>query len=105
MSDYLASLDRLEEACAADRIEFILPAHGYVLGNVYGDPRDAADVIRRLRAHRLQREAKILAVMRALPEGTMQEWLEQAYDDVPPRMWPVAMRSLTAHVERLREMI
>jgi recombination protein RecT len=105
MSDYLASLDRLEEACAADRIEFILPAHGYVLGNVYGDPHDAADVIRRLRAHRLQREAKILAVMRALPEGTMQEWLEQAYDDVPPRMWPVAMRSLTAHVERLREMI
>jgi recombination protein RecT len=43
--------------------------------------------------------------MRSLPEGTMQEWLAQAYDDVPPRMWPVAMRSLTAHVERLRELM
>jgi recombination protein RecT len=25
-----------------------------------------------------------------------------AYDDVPPRLWPVAMRSLLAHVERIR---
>lgn len=105
MSDYLASLDRLEAACATDRIEFILPAHGYVLGNVFGDAHDATDVIRRLRLHRLQREAKILAVMRSLPEGTMQDWLAQAYDDVPSRMWPVAMRSLTAHVERLRELM
>jgi len=105
MGDYLASLDRLESACASDAIEFILPAHGYVLGNVFGEPHDAADVIRRLRAHRLQREAKILGVMRSLPEGTMQEWVERAYDDVPSRMWPVAMRSLTAHVERLRELM
>lgn len=105
MSDYLASLDRLEAACTGGGIEFILPAHGHVLGNGLGEPFDAADVIRRLRAHRLQREAKILAVMRALPEGTMQDWLERAYDDVPPRLWPVAMRSLTAHVERIREML
>jgi len=62
-------------------------------------------VIQRLKKHRLQREAKILGVMRALPEGSMQEWVERAYDDVPPRLWPVAMRSLTAHVERLREMV
>ncbi|MFO1319035.1 MAG: MBL fold metallo-hydrolase [Burkholderiales bacterium] len=105
MSDYLASLDRLEAACTSGRIEFILPAHGHVLGNVFGDPHDATDVIRRLRAHRLRREAKILAVMRALPDGTMQAWLERAYDDVPPRMWPVAMRSLAAHVERIREIV
>jgi glyoxylase-like metal-dependent hydrolase (beta-lactamase superfamily II) len=59
MSDYLSSLDRLEAACVADRVEFILPAHGYVLGNVHGDAHDAEDVIRRLRAHRLKREAKI----------------------------------------------
>lgn len=103
MSDYLDSLDRLLDACARDRIEFVLPAHGYVLGNTFGDPHDAADVIRRLHAHRLNREAKILGVMRALPDGTMQDWVERAYDDVPPRMWPVAMRSLLAHVERIRE--
>ena len=105
MSDYLDSLDRLLEVCASYRIEFILPAHGYVLGNIDGGAYDAADVIRRLKAHRLQREAKILAVMRALPEGSMQDWVERAYDDVPARMWPIAMRSLTAHVERIREMM
>ncbi|MGA0619640.1 hypothetical protein ACO2WT_10065 [Ligilactobacillus salivarius] len=26
-----------------------------------------------------------------------------AYADVPSRMWPVAARSLAAHVERIRE--
>ena len=105
MSDYLESLDKLLKACAQDSIEFILPAHGYVLGNVEPGHHDAADVIQRLKNHRLQREAKILGVMRALPEGSMQDWVERAYDDVPPRLWPVAMRSLTAHVERLRELV
>ena len=105
MSDYLASLDKLLDACASDQIEFILPAHGYVLGNEFGSAYDAADVIRRLKGHRLQREAKILGVMRALPHGSMQDWVERAYDDVPPRLWPVAMRSLTAHVERLKEIM
>ena len=105
MSDYLDSLDKLLAACASGGIEFILPAHGYVLGNEAGNAYDAADVIRRLKGHRLQREAKILGVMRALPHGSMQDWVERAYDDVPPRLWPVAMRSLTAHVERLKEMM
>jgi recombination protein RecT len=105
MSDYLASLDKLLAACASDGIEFILPAHGYVLGNLDGGAYDAADVIRRLKGHRLQREAKILGVMQALPHGSMQDWVERAYDDVPPRLWPVAMRSLTAHVERIKEIM
>ena len=103
MGDYIRSLDALIAACTEYQIEFILPAHGYVLGNLDGGPYDAADVIRRLKAHRLQREAKILRVMQAAPQGSMQEWVEKAYDDVPPRLWPVAMRSLTAHVERIRE--
>jgi recombination protein RecT len=104
MSDYLDSLDKLSDACKRDGIEFILPAHGHVLGNLNGGLHDAADVIARLKKHRLQREAKILGVMQRLPEGSMQDWLKQAYDDVPERLWPVAMRSLTAHVERLRSL-
>ncbi len=95
MTAYLDSLDRLHAACEEHRIEFILPAHGYVLGQ-------AADAIRRLKAHRLQREARVIAAMRSQPEGTLEEWVEAAYADVPPRMWPVAARSLLAHVERLR---
>jgi glyoxylase-like metal-dependent hydrolase (beta-lactamase superfamily II)/8-oxo-dGTP pyrophosphatase MutT (NUDIX family) len=104
MGDYIRSLDALLAACESDRIEFILPAHGHVLGNLDGGPYDAADVIRRLKAHRLQREAKIMRVMQNWPQGSMQDWVERAYDDVPPRLWPVAMRSLTAHVERIREL-
>jgi recombination protein RecT len=95
MADYLDSLDRLDAVCAEHGVEFILPAHGYVLG-------DARGAIAKLKAHRLAREAKVLAAMQALPQGSMDDWVRHAYDDVPPRMWPVAQRSLLAHVERIR---
>ena len=39
--------------------------------------------------------------MRAKPQGSMEDWVALAYDDVPPRMWPVAQRSLLAHVQRI----
>lgn len=95
MTQYLDSLDRLAAACAAHGIEFILPAHGHVLGS-------AAQAIARLKAHRLQREAKVIAAMRARPEGGVEDWVALAYDDVPPKVWPMARRSLLAHVERIR---
>jgi recombination protein RecT len=102
MNDYLNSLDKLLAACEQDRIDFILPAHGYVLGNLWNEPHDARACISHLKAHRLKREAKILKVMQQHPEGSMDDWVQLAYDDVPPRLWPVAMRSLLAHVERIR---
>jgi recombination protein RecT len=37
-----------------------------------------------------------------LPHGSMQDWLPLAYDDVPQGLWPVAMRSLQAHVDHLQ---
>ena len=99
MADYLDSLDRLDALCARHGVDFILPAHGYVLG---GPIHGARNAIARLKAHRLAREAKVLAAMQAQPDGSLQDWVQSAYDDVPPRMWPVAQRSLLAHVERLR---
>ena len=42
--------------------------------------------------------------MQALPQGSMEDWVRHAYDDVPQRMWPVAQRSLLAHVERIRSL-
>ncbi|WP_416547497.1 MBL fold metallo-hydrolase [Limnohabitans sp. DCL3] len=96
MGDYLDSLDKLACACEAGNIEFILPAHGHVLGF-------AQQAITHLKAHRLKREAKIAAAMQAQPQGSLQEWVEKAYDDVPPRLWPVAARSLQAHVDHIRE--
>ena len=95
MADYIDSLDLLSAACARYQIEFILPAHGYVLGH-------APQAIAQLRAHRMKREAKVQAAMLALPDGSLEDWVSLAYDDVPPRMWPIAKRSLIAHVERIR---
>jgi len=94
MADYLDSLDALTQACTEHGVQFILPAHGHVMDNALG-------AIAHLKAHRLQREAKIAAVMQANPQGGLDEWLPLAYDDVHPRIWPIAKRSLLAHVERL----
>ena len=104
MTDYLESLDKLLNACEHHHIQFILPAHGYVLGNMWGEPHDARACITHLKAHRLKREAKILAVMQQHPEGSMDDWVKHAYDDVPAKLWPVAKRSLLAHVERLQNL-
>jgi len=97
MNAYLDSLDKLDAACAAGGIDFILPAHGHVIGS-------ARIAIAQLKAYRLKREAKIAAAMQRLPQGTPDDWLPLAYDDVPERMWPVAARSLAAHVARIRQL-
>ncbi len=97
MGDYLDSLDRLHQHCETLSVRHILPAHGGVM--------DAPlQAIAQLKAHRLKREAKVAAVMQAQPDGDLDSWLPLAYDDVPPHIWPVARRSLHAHVERLHEL-
>ena len=95
MNTYLDSLDILSAACDEHSIDFILPAHGYAIGQ-------AKTAIAQLKAHRLKREAKIMAVMQVMPDGTLDDWVPLAYDDVDERIWPVAKRSLLAHVERIR---
>lgn len=101
MTDYLESLDVLQAACVEHHIEFILPAHGHVMG---GPEQQAIATIERLKQHRLQREAKVAQAMQAMPHGSIDDWLAQVYRDVPPRMWPVARRSLLAHVARLESL-
>ena len=95
MADYLDSLQRLDAVCAEHAVQFLLPAHGYVLGQ-------ARQVIAQLTAHRLGREAKVLAAMRQAPQGDAEDWVALAYADTPPALWPLAQRSLLAHVERIR---
>ncbi|TXH89909.1 MAG: MBL fold metallo-hydrolase [Rhodoferax sp.] len=97
MGDYLHSLDTLSSLCEAHGVRYILPAHGNVLDG-------ALATIAKLKAHRLQREAKVLAAMQALPKGSPKEWVPLAYDDVDARLWPLAQRSLLAHVEHLQEL-
>jgi recombination protein RecT len=67
----------------------------------------AKDAIAKLKAHRLGREAKVKKAMQAMPraasdEVALDELVALAYDDVSPKLWPIAMRSLAAHVERLK---
>jgi recombination protein RecT len=95
MTAYLDSLDKLDAACAASDVRFILPAHGHVLGF-------ARQTIAQLKAHRLAREAKVRAAMQAAPEGSLDDWVALAYDDAPERARQMAKRSLLAHVQRLR---
>lgn len=94
MTDYLDALDALDAACVRLGLDYILPAHGHVLPQ-------ARTVIAGLKAHRLAREAKVQAAMQARPQGTLDDWVVLAYDDVPPAIWPLAKRSLQAHVDRL----
>ncbi len=94
MAQYIDSLNLLHTLCTELDVQFILPAHGHVMA-------DAPQAIAALTAHRLKREAKISAVMQANPQGGPDAWLPLAYDDVHPRIWPVAKRSLIAHVERI----
>lgn len=90
MRDYLASLDRL----LAEDIAIIAPGHGYLIGAPHHE-------VKRLVAHRLAREAKVTAALRRRSAATLEELVADVYDDVSPRLHPVAMRSLTAHLEKL----
>jgi glyoxylase-like metal-dependent hydrolase (beta-lactamase superfamily II)/8-oxo-dGTP pyrophosphatase MutT (NUDIX family) len=92
MKQYLDSLERL----AAEPVDFILPAHGHVLAPAVG-------AMRKLVAHRLGREAKVAGVLARSGGGSLDELVPSAYDDVKPALYPVAKRSLLAHLEKLVE--
>ncbi|HZM33635.1 MAG TPA: MBL fold metallo-hydrolase [Burkholderiales bacterium] len=90
MRAYLASLERL----LVEEIAIIAPGHGYLIGAPHKE-------VRRLIAHRLGRESKVLKHLEAMKEASMDELLPLVYDDVPARLHRVAARSLTAHLDKL----
>jgi glyoxylase-like metal-dependent hydrolase (beta-lactamase superfamily II)/8-oxo-dGTP pyrophosphatase MutT (NUDIX family) len=90
MRAYLASLDKL----LAEDIAIIAPGHGYLIGAPHKE-------VKRLVAHRLAREAKVAAALGRRREATLEELVTEVYDDVSPKLHPVAMRSLTAHLDKL----
>ncbi len=92
MLAYIESLRRL----AGEPFHFILPAHGHVI-------TDGKREIDRLIAHRFAREAKVLAALQHTGGGTLDELVEFAYDDVDRILYPVAKRSLLAHLLKLRD--
>jgi len=90
MRAYLAAL----EALVAEDAAILAPGHGYLIGN-------PAKEIRRLVAHRLAREKKVADAIARLGAPSAAELLPVVYDDVHPRIHPVAARSLAAHLEKL----
>jgi glyoxylase-like metal-dependent hydrolase (beta-lactamase superfamily II) len=90
MKVYLQSLARLQR----EPITRIAPGHGTVI-------EDAQAEVARLIAHRLQREAKVVERLRRAGRLTIEALVASVYDDVDPRLHPVAKGSLLAHLLKL----
>jgi len=90
MQAYLDSLGKLLEI----DIAALAPGHGHVIA----DPRME---INRLIEHRLRREQKVLDAFGRKNPATLDELLPVVYDDVSPKLHPVARRSLHAHLIKL----
>lgn len=89
MGQYLDSLRRLGKLGATA----LVPAHGRVLD----DPQAVVD---HYIAHRLAREAKVIAAARAGAQ-THDELVAGAYEDTPRGIWPLAALALEAHLRKL----
>jgi glyoxylase-like metal-dependent hydrolase (beta-lactamase superfamily II)/8-oxo-dGTP pyrophosphatase MutT (NUDIX family) len=92
MAAYLASLRQLAEL----DLDWLAPGHGFLMPQ----PKRAIEAIV---AHRLKREAKVLDALRALGPADADALLARVYDDVKPQLLAMAMRSLRAHLYKLRD--
>jgi glyoxylase-like metal-dependent hydrolase (beta-lactamase superfamily II) len=86
MAAYMASLDKL----LARPEQIYYPTHGPAI-------EDAHDHVRRLIAHRHQREGQILGRIEA-GEGWISAIVADLYRDIDPRLHPAAERSVLAHL-------
>lgn len=91
MATYLASLERLLAADAGA----LLPAHGPVIA-------DGPARLREYLTHRRMREARVAAALGDAPRSAA-ELCAVAYADTPAFLWPLAERSLLAHLVKLVE--
>ncbi len=92
MAAYIASLRELTEL----DLDWLAPGHGFLMVQ----PTLAMEAIV---AHRLKREAKVVNALRALGPADADTLLARVYDDVKPQLLAMAMRSLRAHLFKLRD--
>jgi glyoxylase-like metal-dependent hydrolase (beta-lactamase superfamily II)/8-oxo-dGTP pyrophosphatase MutT (NUDIX family) len=90
MRAYLLSLEKLLD----EDLAVLAPGHGYLIGAPHKE-------IRRLIAHRMAREKKVISSLKKLEIAALEELLPLVYDDVPPRVHRWAARSLSAHLDKL----
>jgi glyoxylase-like metal-dependent hydrolase (beta-lactamase superfamily II) len=91
MRVYLESLRQLQ----GKSIAWFAPGHGFLMDKT-------EEVLERLLIHRLARENKVLSAVRNTGPATLEALLPAVYDDVPARLYPVASRSLLAHLIKLK---
>lgn len=92
MNRYLASLARMKTLAS----RLLLPAHGPAIA----DPLAKLD---EYVAHRLWRESRVVDALGHLGVATTGALLPVAYSDVPRAIFPLAERSLIAHLIKLAE--
>jgi len=95
MAVYLASLRRL----LSEDLDWLAPGHGFLIDQPHA-------VVNKTIAHRLAREAKVLTAVRALGgAGPVDEaaLLAEVYAETPKALHAVALRSLRAHLLKLRD--
>ena len=90
MAEYLASLRRL----LARGARVLLPAHGPPI-------TDPAARLNEYLAHRLAREALVIAALGQRASRSLDELVPEVYADTPRPMWPLAARVLRAHLVKL----
>jgi ribonuclease/clavin/mitogillin len=90
MAEYLASLARLLARPAA----VLLPAHGAPIV-------DGPGKLREYLAHRAMREQRIVHALAGRTAATLAELVAEVYADTPRVLWPLAERSLLAHLTKL----
>ena len=92
MAVYIASLRRL----LSEDLEWLAPGHGFLIDQPHA-------VVNKTIAHRLGREAKVLAALQAQAGPTSEAALVAAvYADTPKALHAMALRSLRAHLLKLR---
>ena len=91
MAAYLGSLRSL----LALELDWLAPGHGFLMAR----PRAAIEAVI---AHRLKREGKVVAALESLGPAPLDRLVAHVYADVPERMHPMALRSLSAHLLKLR---
>lgn len=94
MTAYLASLALLSDL--EPRIDVIAPGHGLLI-------EDPGAAVAAYIAHRQEREERVAAGLAAAGSATIDQLVPVVYQDVDEDRFPVARRSLWAHLRKLTD--
>ncbi len=95
MAVYLAKLERLLD----EDLDWLAPGHGFLIDQPHA-------VVKKTIAHRLGREAKVVAALQTLAAdgpATEAALLATVYADTPAPLHAMALRSLRAHLLKLQQ--